>query len=96
MRSAANIDGTVLTNRHNRQKPSTGRYLRANAGKTTTNVATGVIVWNQPSTSWQFIETSAPLRMNAQVRPMILRLIEVVQLPQAAPGLLKSMLSPAN
>ena len=41
-------DGTVLTNRHNRQKRPTGRYLRAKCGQNTNQVANGLIVWNQP------------------------------------------------
>jgi hypothetical protein len=42
------IDGTVLMNRHNRQKRSTGRYLRAKCGQNYNQVANGLIVWNQP------------------------------------------------
>ena len=50
-----NIDGTVLTNRHNRQKRPTGRYLRAKCGQNHNQVANGLIVWNQPSTSRRVI-----------------------------------------
>jgi hypothetical protein len=38
------IDDTALTNRHNRQKRPSGRYLRAKSHQ----VAKGLIVWNQP------------------------------------------------
>ena len=43
-----NIDGTVLMNRHNRQKRPAGRYLRAKCGQNYNQVANGLIVWNQP------------------------------------------------
>ena len=43
------IDGTVLTNRNNRQKRPTGSYLRAKCGQNYNQVATGLIVWNQPT-----------------------------------------------
>jgi hypothetical protein len=43
-----NIDGTVLTNRHNRQKRPNGHYLRAKCGQNLNQVAKGLIVWNQP------------------------------------------------
>ena len=46
-----NTDGIVLRNRHNRQKRPTGRYLRAKCGQNYNQVANGLIVWNQPSTS---------------------------------------------
>jgi hypothetical protein len=46
-----NTDGTVLMNRHNRQKRPTGRYLRAKCGQNYNQVAKGLIVWNQPITS---------------------------------------------
>jgi integrase len=46
-----NTDGTVLMNRHNRQKRPTGRYLRAKCGQNYNQVANGLIVWNQPNTS---------------------------------------------
>jgi hypothetical protein len=42
-------------NRHNRQKRPTGRYLRAKCGQNYNQVANGLIVWNQPSTSRRFI-----------------------------------------
>jgi hypothetical protein len=37
------IDGTVLNNRHNRQKRPTGRYLRAKCGQNYNQVAEGLI-----------------------------------------------------
>ena len=43
-----NTDGTVLMNRHNRQKRPTGRYLRAKCGQNLNQVAKGLIVWDQP------------------------------------------------
>ena len=43
-----NIDGTVLMNRHNRQKRPNGRYVRAKCGQNLNQVAKGLIVWNQP------------------------------------------------
>ena len=46
-----NVDGTVLMNRHNRQKRPNGRYLRAKCGQNSNQVANGLIVWNQPNTS---------------------------------------------
>jgi hypothetical protein len=46
-----NTDGIVLRNRHNRQKRPAGRYLRAKCGQNYNQVANGLIVWNQPSTS---------------------------------------------
>jgi len=46
-----NIDGTVLINRHNRQERPSGHYLRAKCGQNSNQVAKGLIVWNQPSTS---------------------------------------------
>src|ERR1700691_2727452 len=46
-----NTDGTVLMNRHNRQKRPTGRYLRAKCGQNLNQVANGLIVWNQPNIS---------------------------------------------
>jgi hypothetical protein len=46
-----NIDGTVLMNRHNRQKRPNGRYLRAKCGQNLNQVAKGLIVWNQPNLS---------------------------------------------
>ena len=49
-----NTDGTVLMNRHNRQKRPTGRYLRAKCGQNLNQVAKGLIVWNQPSISSAF------------------------------------------
>jgi len=49
-----NIDGTVLMNRHNRQKRPNGRYLRAKCGQNYNQVANGLIVWNQPNTSRRF------------------------------------------
>ena len=44
-----NIDGTVLMNRHNRQKRPNGHYLRAKCGQHLNQVANGLIVWNQPN-----------------------------------------------
>jgi hypothetical protein len=38
-------------NLHNRQKRPKGRYLRAKCGQNLNQVAKGLIVWNQPSTS---------------------------------------------
>jgi len=43
-----NTDGTVLMNRHNRQKRPNGRYLRAKCGQNLNQVANRLIVWNQP------------------------------------------------
>jgi len=43
-----NIDGTVLRNRHNRQKRPTGHHLRAKCVQNVNQVAKGLIVWNQP------------------------------------------------
>ena len=43
------VDGTVLTNRQNRQKRPNRRYLRAKCGQEFNQVATGLVVWNQPS-----------------------------------------------
>jgi hypothetical protein len=45
------IDGTVLRNRHNRQKRPNRRYLRAKCGQNLNQVANGLIVWNQPKLS---------------------------------------------
>jgi hypothetical protein len=42
------IDGTILTNRHNRQKRLNWRSLRAKCGQKLNQVASGLIVWNQP------------------------------------------------
>jgi hypothetical protein len=51
MTSSMPSDGTVLMNRHNRQKRPTGRYLRAKCGQNLNQVANGLIVWNQPNIS---------------------------------------------
>jgi hypothetical protein len=44
------IGGTLLTDRHNRQKQPTGCYLRAKCGQDHNQVTKGVIVWYQPYT----------------------------------------------
>jgi ribosomal protein S27E len=54
-------------NRHTRQNRPNGRYLRAKCGQNYNQVANGLIVWNQLSTSRRFIETNAPPCVNAQV-----------------------------
>jgi len=43
------IDGTVLTNRQNRQERPNGRYLLPKCCQNSNPAATGLIVWNQPS-----------------------------------------------
>jgi len=61
------IDGTVLTNRQNRQKRPDGRYLLPKCCQNPTMRATGLIVWSQPSlfefSPWKFTFGTIPSRL---------------------------------
>jgi hypothetical protein len=50
------IDGSVLTNRNNRQKRPNRRYLRATCGQNFNQVANGLVVWIQPNFRLQMSE----------------------------------------
>jgi hypothetical protein len=54
-----NIDGTALTNRHNRQKRLNGRYLRAKCGQPTTQVAKGLIRVGSAQHFFHYLSTCA-------------------------------------